>query len=226
MAVVWRPRSLFSCSDRLRLRGAEPGGARPRNRVCRALRPGASQRTSPMSCFSHGVPRAMQRQGGDRRPSPPAAGRTRASASAIGGGVTRCRGCRRACCPMRRRGTTRRAPARRGARGASCVMVLRPTGLSSSSPTVCRKNSPTSHSGLTRPSAVSIAAGTMSRNDERRGRTSPKRELHRARRLTLGPSRSPGEREQRRQHDDEQRVQRLEPRATETGSRRHSVRVS
>ena len=39
---------------------------------------------------------------------------------------------------------------------------------SNSSPTVCRKNSPTSHSGLTRPSAVSIAAGTMSRNDRPR----------------------------------------------------------
>ena len=51
-------------------------------------------------------------------------------------------------------------------------MVLSPTGLSSSSPTVCRKNSPTSHSGLTRPSAVSVAAGTMSRNEADRN-TSP-----------------------------------------------------
>ena len=46
--------------------------------------------------------------------------------------------------------------------GASFVIVLRPTGLSSISPAVCRKKRAVSQSGPILPSAVSLAAGTMS----------------------------------------------------------------
>ena len=94
-------------------------------------------------------------------------------------------------------------------RARACVMVLRPTGLRNSSPTVCRKNSPTSHNGLTRPSAVSIAAGTISRNDSPR-KNSPSTNFTgldgwRA----AQPQPQPGE--QGREQDHEQRIQRLKP---------------
>src|SRR5439155_10288414 len=46
--------------------------------------------------------------------------------------------------------------------GASLVIVLRPTGLRQSSPTVCRKNRPTTQKGLTACRTVSSAAGTIS----------------------------------------------------------------
>src|SRR6478752_6679900 len=52
--------------------------------------------------------------------------------------------------------------------GASFVMIERPIGDRNSSPTVCRKNSATSHNGLTLPSAVSRAAGTISKNESPR----------------------------------------------------------
>src|SRR5690606_31132286 len=50
--------------------------------------------------------------------------------------------------------------------GASLVIVLRPTGLRHISPTVCRKNRPSSQIGPTLlPSAVSLAAGIIQTKD-------------------------------------------------------------
>src|SRR3954468_15853458 len=54
--------------------------------------------------------------------------------------------------------------------GDSFVTMLNPTGLRQSSPHICRKYSPISHHGLTRPFECSNAraAGTTSRNDRLR----------------------------------------------------------
>jgi len=46
-------------------------------------------------------------------------------------------------------------------RGASFVKVLNPTGLRHISPIVCSRYRPSSHSGLTRPSAARRAAGII-----------------------------------------------------------------
>src|SRR5688572_22594463 len=48
--------------------------------------------------------------------------------------------------------------------GDSFVTMLNPTGLRHSSPTTSKKYTPTSHRGLTLPSAVSAEAGTSRQN--------------------------------------------------------------
>ncbi len=98
--------------------------------------------------------------------------------------------------------------------GASTVMALRPTGLSTSSPMVCRKYVAVSHIGL-----ASTPGLARRRNQDREAEAdehqSP-RELGRRRRLlALRRHPDPDPRHHRREQDQEERVHRLEPAARE-----------
>ena len=98
--------------------------------------------------------------------------------------------------------------------GASLVMALRPTGLSDSSPSVCRKYVPISHHSATCAMPVRLRnhRGGHQNGEGRGGEEQAAREFRGAGRLPPAASqRQPQPGEHRRQHHHEDRLHKLKP---------------